>query len=73
MNLESKVYYLKTNMEGIWMDKGKVVHKHYPQVLIWREAEVRRRLHLTPQYKQRLQGWLSSSWRVVLPVLKMNF
>ena len=48
MNLTAKVNYLKLHMEGIRIDK------HYPVKPIWREAEVRRRLHLTAPYKARV-------------------
>ena len=58
LHTESKVNYLKTKMEGIRMDKGKAMHTHCPQVPIWREAEVRRHLHLTPKYNATV-AWMS--------------
>ena len=56
MNLEAKVNYLKLHMEGIRIDKkkGKIMHKHNPKVPIWREDEVRKRLHLTIDYKVKV-------------------
>ena len=56
INVEDKVNYLKLHMEGIRLDKktGKKLHKHYPDVPIWRETEVRRRLHLTSHYKAKI-------------------
>ena len=56
MNLTAQVNYLKLHMEGIRIDKvsKKTLHKHYPVKPIWREAEVRRRLHLTPPYKAKI-------------------
>ena len=54
MNIENKVNYLKLHMEGIRLERGKAMHKHYPAKPIWRELEVRRRLHLTPEYKEKV-------------------
>ena len=56
MNLHTKVNYLKLHREGVRFDKatGKTLHKHNPAKPIWRESEVRRRLHLTPQYKAKV-------------------
>ena len=56
MNGEAKVNYLKLHMEGVRFDKksGKSLHKHNPVEPIWREKEVRRRLHLTPHYKAKV-------------------
>ena len=56
MNLEAKVNYLKLHMEGVRIDKGtgKTLHKHNPVKPVWRESEVRRRLHLTPEYKAKV-------------------
>ena len=55
-NLEAQVNYLKVHFEGIRIDSksGKTMHKHYPEVPIWREAEIRRRLHLTDHYKAKI-------------------
>lgn len=56
MNLQAQVNYLKLHMEGVRFDKAtdKTLHKHNPAKPIWRESEVRRRLHLTPQYKAKV-------------------
>jgi hypothetical protein len=56
MNIMAQVNYLKLHMEGIRIDKetGKTLHKHNPVKPIWRESVVRRRLHLTPQYKAKV-------------------
>ena len=56
INLTAQVNYLKLHMEGIRIDKvsKKTLHKHYPVKPIWRETEVRRRLHLTPPYKAKV-------------------
>ena len=56
MNLTAQVNYLKLHMEGIRIDKvsNKTLHKHYPVKPIWRESEVKRRLHLTPLYKAKI-------------------
>ena len=56
MNLDCQVNYLKLHMEGVRFDTkaGKLLHKHNPVKPIWREKEVRRRLHLTPLYKAKV-------------------
>ena len=54
MNIENKVNYLKLHMEGIRLERGKAMHKHYPAKPIWRELQVRRRLHLTPKYNEKV-------------------
>ena len=54
MNIGNKVNYLKLHMEGIRLERGKAMHKHYPAKPIWRELQVRRRLHLTPEYKEKV-------------------
>ena len=53
MNLKEKVNYLKLHQEGIRIDTktGKTLHKHFPEKPVWREPEVRKRLHLTLPYK----------------------
>ena len=49
---------INVHLEGIRVDKttGKMLHKHHPEKQVWREAEVRRRLHLTPAYKVKVMG-----------------
>ena len=55
MNVKAGVNYLKMHMEGVRFDKGgKKLHKHYPAKPIWREQEVRKKLHLTPEYKEKI-------------------
>ena len=55
MNVKAEVNYLKLHMEGVRFDKGgKKLHKHYPAKPIWREQEVRKKLHLTPEYKEKI-------------------
>ena len=58
INKGAKVNYLNIHLEGIRVDKptGKVLHKHNPEKQVWRETEVRRRLHLTPSYKAKVMG-----------------
>ena len=50
MNKESKVN------EGIRKDSksGKTLHRHHTTRAIWRETEVRRMLHLTPEFKVKI-------------------
>ena len=54
MNIEGKVNYLKLHMEGIRLERGKALQKLYPAKPIWRETQVRRRLHLKPEYKEKV-------------------
>jgi hypothetical protein len=56
MNKGGQVNYLNLHYEGIRIAKkeGKVMHRHNPETPIWREREVRRKLHLTPQYKAKV-------------------
>ena len=56
LNKGNSTNYLKLHMEGIRIDKktGKKLHKHNPVQPIWREVQVRRRLHFAPEYKLRL-------------------
>ena len=56
MNKESGVNYLKLHMEGIRIDakRNKTMHKHNPKSPIWREPEIRKRLHMTEEYKVRI-------------------
>ena len=53
MNMKEKVNYLKLHQEGIRIDTktGKTLHKHFPEKPVWRDPEVRKRLHLTLPYK----------------------
>ena len=56
LNKGNSTNYLKLHMEGIRIDKktGKKLHKHNPVQPIWREVQVRRRIHFAPEYKLRL-------------------
>ena len=56
MNKESKVNYLNLHYEGIRKDKksGKTLHRHHTTRAIWRETEVRKMLHLTPEFKIKI-------------------
>ena len=56
LNKSDHVNYLNMHYEGIRIDKksGKKMHKHNPVQPVWREREVRRKLHLTPRYKVRV-------------------
>ena len=56
MNKESKVNYLNLHYEGIRKDSksGKTLHRHHTTRAIWRETEVRRMLHLTPEFKVKI-------------------
>ena len=56
LNKSDQVNYLNLHFEGIRIDKvgGKKMHRHNPVQPIWREREVRRKLHLTPRYKVRV-------------------
>ena len=62
MSIDNKVNNLKLHMEGIR-------HKHYPANPIWRELQMRRRLHLAPEYKEKVcrKAALPSCSVVVLP------
>lgn len=56
LNKGSGWNYLKLHYEGARIDpkSGKVMHKHNPTKPIWREVPIRRRLHLTPEYKVKV-------------------
>ena len=58
INKGAKLNYLNVHLEGIRVDKpsNKVLHKHNPKLQVWRETEVRRRLHLTPTYKVKVMA-----------------
>ena len=60
-NLNSGVNYLKLHYEGIRIDRksGKKLHKLNPDKPVWREVEIRRRLHLTPEYKVKV-GYMAA-------------
>ena len=53
INKSSNVNYLNLHLVGIRIDRkaGEKMHKLRPEKPIWREGDVRRRLHLTMEYK----------------------
>ena len=55
-NKGNGVNYLNLHLEGIRIDKksGKKLHRHNPVKPIWREADIRRRLHMSPDMKVRM-------------------
>ena len=59
INKTSKVNYLNLHYEGVRMDKvsGKKFHRFNQQ--IWREVDVRKKLHLNPQHKIKLMEKVS--------------
>ena len=56
LNKNAGVNWLNLHYEGVRLDtkNGKKFHKHNPAKPIWREVNIRRRLHLTPEYKVRV-------------------
>ena len=56
LNKSDRLNYVNLHFEGIRMDKVSGInrHKHNPEQPVWREREVRRKLHLTPWYKVRV-------------------
>ena len=56
INKGSGVNYLNLHLEGIRIDprSGKKIHRLRPEKQIWREEEVRKRLHFTPSYKVKI-------------------
>ena len=56
INKGSGVNYLNLHLEGIRIDPraGKKMHKLRPERQIWREGDVRKRLHFTPSYKVKI-------------------
>ena len=56
LNKGAGVNWLNLHYEGVRFDSksGKKFHKHNPVKPIWRETNIRRRLHLTPEYKVRV-------------------
>ena len=56
MNKESSVNFLNLHYEGIRIDKksGKKMHRHHTSTPIWRESDVRRKLHLTTSFKVKI-------------------
>ena len=56
MNHADSINYLNLHYEGIRKCKrtGKTLHRHNTLNPIWRESEVRKKLHLTPQFKTRV-------------------
>ena len=65
INKSAKVNYLNLHLEGIRIDPkaGKKMHKLRPEKPIWREREVRRRLHLTPDYKVKTVRRVANMFR----------
>ena len=58
MNNESGVNYINLHFEGIRIDnkRGFTMHRMDPLKPIWREKEIRSRLHLNIQYKAKVAG-----------------
>ena len=56
MNKEDKVNFMNLHYEGIRIDKktGKTMHRHHTSTAIWRESDVRRKLHLTTTFKVKI-------------------
>jgi len=56
INKSSGVNYLNLHLEGIRIDSksGKEIHELRPKKQVWREKEVRRRLHFTPDHKAKI-------------------
>ena len=56
VNKGSGVNYLKLHYEGVRIDpkSKKVMHKHNPVKPVWREQDIRRRLHLTQENKVKV-------------------
>ena len=54
VNKSDKVNYLNIHYEGVRIDKASGHKSHRHKQEIWREAEVRRRLHLNPAHKIKL-------------------
>jgi hypothetical protein len=65
INRGAGVNTVNIHLEGIRVEKatGKVLHKHNPGKQVWREAEVRRRLHLTPEYKVKVMGRIAKLYK----------
>ena len=55
MNKEDKINFMNLHYEGIRIDKktGKTMH-HHTSTAIWRESDVRRKLHLTTSFKVKI-------------------
>ena len=75
INRGAGVITVNIHLEGIRVEKGtgKVLHKHKTGKQVWREAEVRRRLHLTPEYKVKDMGGIAKLFRVGLKPTKIRF
>ena len=58
INKSDHTNYINLHFEGIKICKleGTKMHKHQPVEPVWREREVRRKLHLTPKNKIRVVG-----------------
>ena len=56
MNKADNVNYLNLHFEGIRKDRktGKTMHRHHTSTPIWRETEVRKKLHLTTKFKVKI-------------------
>ena len=56
LNKAEGINYLNLHYEGTRQVKGSglTMHRHNTVTPIWRETEVRRKLHLTPQYKVKV-------------------
>ena len=69
LNKSDKVNYINLHFEGIKICKkeGTKMHKHQPVQPVWRELQVRRKLHLTPKYKVKLMGRVAVQWGVEEP------
>ena len=56
INKGSRVNYLNLHLQGIRIDpeSGKRIYRLRPEKQIWREADVRKRLHFTPSCKVKI-------------------
>ena len=56
LNKAEGINYLNLHYEGTRQVKGSglTMHRHNTVTPIWRETEVRRKLHLTPQFKVKV-------------------
>ena len=65
MNKAEGINYLNLHYEGTRQVKGtgQTMHRHNTVTPIWRETQVRRRLHLTPQFKVKVVNRAATIFR----------